>query len=741
MQQPKPVKAKRDFDAVAADMTSGFVIALLNVTTAISMAALVFAGLPPEYYYLGVTILLLSIIICAFGGVLGSGFAPTILSPRSALAPIYSAIVASVIAGLPANDPNAAPTVIAAIMMATTVTGFILLAVSYGKIGNLIRYIPYPVMAGFFAGIGLIFVIGGLSVSSGSAVSLDNLGYLFSSAGMRLIIPAVLLGVVFSLVTRRVNHWAVFPLIILGTIALFYGATALLGISVDESIAGGWLPKPSEAGIKLPIMTFDDLHRVQWAVVFAQAGAYASLAVIATLILLVDASGIEMIAECELDYERELKTAGLTNIVAGLSGGYAGIQSAPETAIAVRLGGNSRRVGIFYALLVAIVMAIGSDIVAYVPTFVLGSLLFYVGFDFLLTWTWAKRHELPVPDFAIVMVIVAAIAFIGILEGIAFGIAIAVALFVISYSRLSFVKADMGGDTYDSIVVRNPVAQAHLNRECGKIWIMKLQGFLFFGTADRLFRLVQNRIKDEDAPRLGYLVLDFQQVDGLDATAVQVLVKLGKYARREGFVVILSGFREAARNKLNSAGFQTLTGNGDAVSGAVVGTSIEDAVMWCEDDILSGLEHPHRGSEETLESLLERMTGTAGSAELLAPYFEKKDIRAGEFLFQEGDDGTSLYVLASGTASVVVNAGSDGQRTIRRFEQGTILGEMALFTGDKRSASVHVEKDATFYCLHKAEFHRAQEEEPVATGRFQSYIVRKLSERLDRANKEIRTLG
>ena len=96
MQQPKPVKAKRDFDTVAADMTSGFVIALLNVTTAISMAALVFAGLPPEYYYLGVTILLLSIIICAFGGVLGSGFAPTILSPRSALAPIYSAIVASV---------------------------------------------------------------------------------------------------------------------------------------------------------------------------------------------------------------------------------------------------------------------------------------------------------------------------------------------------------------------------------------------------------------------------------------------------------------------------------------------------------------------------------------------------------------------------------------------------------------------------------------------------------------------
>ena len=65
----------RSGGSLVADLTSGLVMTILNVTTAISIAALVFAGLPSRLFFVGVAILLFSTVVCALGGTLGSGFA------------------------------------------------------------------------------------------------------------------------------------------------------------------------------------------------------------------------------------------------------------------------------------------------------------------------------------------------------------------------------------------------------------------------------------------------------------------------------------------------------------------------------------------------------------------------------------------------------------------------------------------------------------------------------------------
>lgn len=159
-------------DGLAANVTSGFVVTILNVTSAISTAALLFAGMPPHLFFVGVAILLLSTIVCALGGAIGSGFGQLILSPRSTLAPIYATMVASVVSALPAHDPALVPTSLMAIMVGTLTTGLFQFVVGEFRLGTLIRYIPYPVMAGFFAGLGLVFVLGGVAVASGEAVGL-----------------------------------------------------------------------------------------------------------------------------------------------------------------------------------------------------------------------------------------------------------------------------------------------------------------------------------------------------------------------------------------------------------------------------------------------------------------------------------------------------------------------------------------------------------------------------------------
>jgi SulP family sulfate permease len=702
------------------------------------MAALMFAGQPSGVFLLGVTIVLMSTVVCGLGGVLGSAFGQVILAPRSGLAPIYAAIVASIATVHAPSDAAFVPTLIATMTVATLTTGLFLWLLGQFHLGNLIRYIPYPVMAGFFAGIGLIFMLGGLTVASGESMSFANIRYYLSPVGLMLSLPAVLLGTLLYTVTLRVQHWSVFPLSLSAAALAFYAVLFVTGATTASAIASGWLPEASEVSFSFPLITISDLAIVDWPLVLGQAGAFATLALLATIILLVDTSGIEMIAELELDHDRELKVAGLTNIANGALGGYIGVQTAADTALVVKLGASSRVSGLTYVVLVALVLVLGTQIVSLIPSFVLGGLLFYLGLDFLITWAWSKRHDFPPKDFAVVLIILAAIALIGLLEGIAIGLIIAVILFVISYSRLSVIKSEHGGDTHDSIVVRHPEDQAFLKVASRGIWIMRLQGFLFFGTADGLFRLVKERVGRFQDPGLEYLVLDFSSVSEMDTSAVQALVKLRKYADREGIQVMLTGLGKRAEVRLAAAGFHA--DSPDEVTGKPFHPNLKEGVAWCEADLLTSLDRSTRGEMSDLEVILERLTGSKEAALSLVPFFKRQEVPVSSFLFREGDHGDSLFILVSGTTSVVLHAETESAHIIRVFEEGTILGEMALFTGEPRTAAVYADRDAVFYELTRSDFLNMQSSEPSAAGLFQSYIVRLLAERLERANREIESL-
>jgi SulP family sulfate permease len=95
----------------------------------------------------------------------------------------------------------------------------------------------------------------------------------------------------------------------------------------------------------------------------------------------------------------------------------------------------------------------------------------------------------------------------------------------------------------------------------------------------------------------------------------------------------------------------------------------------------------------------------------------------------------------SGTASVVVRLDSGEERVLRKYQQGTMLGEMALFTGENRSATVRADNDCLFFRLGRREFELAREQDSKAIAMFQSYVIRLMSERLERTNREVRALS
>ncbi len=133
-------------------------------------------------------------------------------------------------------------------------------------------------------------------------------------------------------------------------------------------------------------------------------------------------------------------------------------------------------------------MFFGASVISFFPKPVLGGMLLYLGLSFLSDWLIDARKSLPLLDYLLVWVILFIIASVGFLEGIAAGTFIAAALFVISYSRVSVIKNTLNGSIYHSKVDRPKIHRDILSQNGSEIFIMSLQGFLFFGTIQGVAR-------------------------------------------------------------------------------------------------------------------------------------------------------------------------------------------------------------------------------------------------------------
>lgn len=715
-----------------ANVVSGSLVALLNVSVALSVAALLFAQTDPRLLVPGIGILLVGTLISGLVGSLGSGYSSVICSPRNGLVPVFAVMITAIYGAFGGRYSIAVEaTIVTAMMITTLLTGLFLLLLGKLRLGNLVRYIPYPVTGGFFAGIGYIFVQGGLSVAAGSEFTL---GSLLQPDLILVLLPALCLALSFIFGKAIRDSQLLVPLLLFVAVLLFYGYLSLAGISITEAAQRGLLPVIEDSGRLLPIFHAEYLGQIDWMLILRQGGGMVVVALLCAMMLLLDVSGIEIISRSDLDPDHELKIMGYANVLSGFFGGFPGVHDASDTALVNRLGGQGRMAGIIYAALVVAALLAGTDFLGYVPTFILGGLLIYVGLEFLVVWLWQARKELPLSDYVVVIVILVVIMFSDILQGVIFGFFIAIILFVINYSKLSVIKSELDGSEHASNVDRDLETRELLNQEGFKILILNLQGFIFFGTADKLLASIRNRIADRSDNNFRYLVLDFHYVSQLDTSAFVTFSKLAQLSDRLGFDVVISSADENSIKRLVHHGFFTF---GEQSTQRIYKDQLDTAVDWCEQKILSSLDRFDAMRSMSLEEVLSRIIQRDEQVDSIRGYFEEVAVSQGDYLFTEGDEGDSLFIVGTGTVVVVIQLSSDHEKVLRKYKAGAMLGEMALYTGENRSASVRIEEDAVLYKLTEESMLIIQAEYPVAAAALHSYVVRLMSERLRRANREL----
>ncbi|MGG6263366.1 SulP family inorganic anion transporter [Leptolyngbya sp. AN03gr2] len=719
---------------------AGAIMGLLTVTSAVAFGALIFSGELEPYLPLGIGLFLFSSVIISGVASALSSFPPIVSTIAEVTVPIFSLIARQVVAAMPdAPVEQKFLTVVATLVVNSFVTGAIFLGLGWFRLGSFVRFIPYPVVGGFLAGIGALLFTAALQSVSGLDLQPFSIANFFQSNVFWQWFPAALFAAAMFVLPQRIKSVLVYPSIILGSVALFYAVLALTGTSIADANSRGWLLGSVPTGGLYQFVTINAVQQANWSVIAQQIPTLAALWLISAIALLLHANGIELVASRDLDLNRELKAAGVASIVSGVGGGVGGFPSAGENALSYQLGARGRLVGgVIAGMCLAMVIG-GATVLSFFPNFILIGMPLLITVEFFNEWLYEAWFKFDRADYAIIVLIVLVTATVGFLQAIAVGLGAAIVLFVINYSRLTVTRRTSTGAFHHSNVLRTSEELEILESQGEEAYIVELQGLIFFGTANKLLNQVRDRIHNDQLSPVHYVILDFRLVSGLDASAVLSFAKLNQIARQRQIHLIYTHLSTQAKQRLEQG--ECLE---EDDSFCHVFADLDRGLEWYEQQVLLQhrplSENPSQSPKTALATQLKADFSDSSQVDRLMDYLEVCELAEGEYLFHQGDPYDGLYFVASGQVSVVLTL-RDGQlKRIRTYTIGNTIGEMGLYRRTDRMASVVADKPSTLYFLPTATFEQLEKTNPMLAAGIHRFIVVLLAERLQHREKELSQL-
>jgi SulP family sulfate permease len=303
--------------------------------------------------------------------------------------------------------------------------------------------------------------------------------------------------------------------LLLISIILFYVVMLISGNTFAGIRASGWLLGPFPSGALWKPFNLSLFTQVDWHLVASQVSNLFVIGIISIVAMLLNVSALELIAQKDIDTSRELEVMGLANIVTSLLGGSVSYHYLSLSGLTMRMKTNSRLVGASAAVSLGVVLFFGASALSLMPKFAIGGLLVFLGASFLLEWVYDAYFRMPKLEYLLVLAILAVVGGVGFLEGVGVGLIGAVILFAVNYGRIDVVNDALTSSSYRSTMERPPEQYRQLERLGGQINILRLHGFVFFGTASGLLDRIRARINDSTQERLKYLILDFHRVTSL----------------------------------------------------------------------------------------------------------------------------------------------------------------------------------------------------------------------------------
>lgn len=702
--------------AITSQLLTAVAIGVLQLGIAISLAALVFSeSLAPGAGRAAIGFVLGTAIVSAAVG-LTTKMPVAVAGAQDTGAIVMAAVAASLAAAT--TTEAAIATVFVMVALCAALTGIAFWALGATGKTSFVRYLPWPVITGFTAGTGWLLFRGGVEVMHGAAIEFTELPDLLAWDEAKLIVPGLAFAALLVAILRsRINNVVVSALFLIAIVAFH-----LIGrrvSDIDQIEAEGWLFGPFPEATSWKPLSPSDLADADWGALFGHTLPIVAVVAVAVVGLLLNLSGLEPILETEIEMDSEVRTAGIANVLVSVGGGLIGWHLIGDTALAKQLGARGRTVPVTVAVMACGVFVLGPDLIGMIPRMVAGGILATLGISLLIDWAQTTMPLLSRTDRWLSGGILAAIAILGVLPGVALGVLVATAVFLARYSRIDPARHVINA-AGRSNVDRSQSERRYLAGNTGSVLAIELHGFLFFGSTMRLREMLQARGLDDpkQAAATEFLIIDMERVTGLDSTAAAGLATLAGRLAEQGTETVWSSISTDMATELH-------------VNGVDLGplhSDLDHAIAWCEDQLLadSGMASP--------------AAPTAMMSPELRAQMQRKVLTPNTALIRTGDDDRDLYFVNSGRLTASVET-SGGRRTrLRQVTAGAVLGEVAFCRGGVRTADVITDTEAEILVLSRARFDDLAHEQPELAVELQDLLLGRLADRVADTSAMVRDL-
>ena len=434
---------------------------------------------------------------------------------------------------------------------------------------------------------------------------------------------------------------------------------------------------------------------------------------------------------------RELIGQGTANLASFFVGGMAGAGTMGATLMNVTSGGRSTRSGVAEGVFVLLAYLVLGALIAWVPIGALAGILLVVAwkmFDrsvFHLVLRPATRV-----DFAVIMIVVA-VAQIGLIQASATGVFLAILLFIRDQARGSVIlnKRDL---TAVRAKRRRLLAEAEILDQHGEdAIVVELDGNLFFGTTDQLFSELE-----QDLTKRRFVLLDLRGVESMDFTAAHLFEQMKERLADSGGELLFTQMPSGMATKQDIEEYMAQLGLVRGGKGIRVFETDDSAIEWMEDRILEayGWTPEEEGAALELGEIEIFSEFDDATIAELAGAVTTLSVPAGGTICSRGDAGDEMFLLRGGRVNALLPLETGKRHHIATFCRGDFFGEMAFIDQEPRSASVEAVTPAELFLLSRARFDALLAKDPALGGAIFARLAVAISKRLRSADTELRAL-
>jgi sulfate permease, SulP family len=379
------------------DLFAGGVSSVLSIAYGLSFAALIFSGPLAPWLGYGIAATFLTSAVGASLVAMRSSLPFSIGGPDSSTSAVTATLVATLLhqlaGGGAAGEQLVVPALIA-MALGAVLTALLLCGLGLSRAGRAIRFVPYPVIGGFLGATGWVMVNGAVRVITDEPLTIGNLSALTSYFSLAKLLAAAGVACALYIAKQRPSKSLGLPVVLAVFIAAGNLGLVVAGTSLAQAQANGWLFAPQAAvGLVLPWRP-DHLAHFPWRSLPALSGELLAVMFVTAISMLLNTAGIELVTRRESDLERDLNSLGIANLISAALGGYVSCISLSRTTINYAAGARGRLSGLTVAAISAVVLFANPGFVGYVPKFVLGGLLLYLGLDLMFRWLIESARRL-----------------------------------------------------------------------------------------------------------------------------------------------------------------------------------------------------------------------------------------------------------------------------------------------------------------------------------------------------------